>query len=71
MFGRVVATVYVLNFLGSGSGLVPFDSMELCEAAKTKIGFGVTGLKPGTKGAREFSHLLESAGEKLICVKTK
>ena len=34
---KVAAAVYLLNFMGVGPSLVPFDTMAACQAAKAEI----------------------------------
>jgi len=59
---KVVAAVYLLNFLGIGPELVPFDAMAACQEAKAEIYRHFATL--------ETDEQLKINGS-LICVKAK
>ena len=60
---KVVAAVYLVNFLGIGPELVPFDTMAACQAAKAEISRHLAALETD-------EQLMRPAGS-LICVKAK
>ncbi len=62
---KVVATVYLLNFLGIGPELVPFDTMAACQVAKAEISRHLTSFE-----MEEQLRLMRANGS-LICVKGK
>ncbi len=68
MFGKVVAAVWLLNFLGVGPSLVPFDSMAACNAAKAEI-MGSWPVAPDTRTGAEQDMRMKKATELLMCVK--
>ena len=60
---KVVAAVYLLNFMGVGPTLVPFDSMKACNVARSLI------LSRAEGQADAFARQYHPRS--LICVKTK
>ncbi len=67
---KVVAAVYLLNFLGVGPSLVPFDSMAACIAAHAKIQLAWT-FAPDVRTSAEQDMRMKKATELLVCVKGK
>jgi len=66
---KVLAAVYLLNFLGFGPQLVPFDSMVACKAAKGKI---VSRLMRHEGGGSTYLEKMKARREaRLICVNSK
>ncbi len=70
MLGKVVAAVYLLNFMGTGPELVPFDTMAACQAAKAEISRHWASLEMDEqlRLMRADAHLISTY---LICVETK
>ncbi len=70
MLGKVVAAVYLLNFIGIGPELVPFDIMAACQAAKAEISRHWASLEMDEqlRLMRADAYLMSAY---LICVKSK
>ncbi len=70
MLGKVVAAVYLLNFIGIGPELVPFDTMSACQAAKAEISRHWASLEMDEqlRLMRADAYLMSAY---LICVKSK
>ncbi len=70
MLGKVVAAVYLLNFIGIGPELVPFDTMAACQAAKAEISRHWASLEMDEqlRLMRADAYLMSAY---LICVKSK
>ncbi len=67
---KVVAAVYLLNFIGIGPDLVPFDTMAACQAAKAEISRHWASLEMDEQFRlmRADPYLMSAY---LICVKSK
>ncbi len=70
MLAKVVAAVYMLNFMGTGPELVPFDTMAACQAAKAEISRHWASLEMDEqlRPMRAEAYLISTY---LICVKGK